>query len=120
MKFHTRCQERDVRGQTLGFRCQVSAQPPAKKTAGQIEKETNSSPQSSQPPAHRAWGLRPGGRTLRKKILNYLCALRVLCGEILLENGIGFHEVSYKRFSTATDLKSGQFDQKRNSGLVLS
>jgi hypothetical protein len=22
----------------------------------------------------------------------------VLCGEILLENGIGFHEVSYKRF----------------------
>jgi hypothetical protein len=21
-----------------------------------------------------------------------------LCGEILLENGIGFHEVSYKRF----------------------
>ena len=35
---------------------QVSAQPPAKKTAGLIEKETN----------------------------------------ILLENGIGFHEVSYK------------------------
>jgi hypothetical protein len=34
---------------------QVSAQPPAKKTAGQIEKETNSSPQSSQ-------------RTPRKKI----------------------------------------------------
>jgi hypothetical protein len=62
----------------------VSAQPPAKKTAGQIEKETNSSPQSSQ-------------RTLRKKIKNNLCALRVLCGEILLENGIGFHEVSYER-----------------------
>jgi hypothetical protein len=52
-----------------------SAPPPAKKTAGQIEKETNSSPQSSQ-------------RTLRKKILNTLCALRVLCGKILLENGI--------------------------------
>jgi hypothetical protein len=69
--------------QSFGFRCQVSAQPPAKKTAGQIEKETNSSPQSSQ-------------RTLRKKILNNLCARRVLCGEILLENGIGFHEVSYK------------------------
>jgi len=50
---------------------------------GQIEKETNSSPQSSQ-------------RTLRKKIFYNLCALRVLCGEILLENGIGFHEVSYK------------------------
>jgi hypothetical protein len=33
---------------------QVSAPPPAKKTAGQIEKETNSSPRSSQ-------------RTLRKK-----------------------------------------------------
>jgi hypothetical protein len=31
-EFHTRCQEK-------GF--QVSAQPPAKKTAGQIEKETN-------------------------------------------------------------------------------
>jgi len=64
-----------------GFRCQVSVQPPAKKTAGQIEKETNSSPQSSQ-------------RTLRKKNLNNLCEL---CGEILIENGIGFHEVSYKR-----------------------
>jgi hypothetical protein len=61
----------------------VSAQPPAKKTAGQIEKETNSSPQSSQ-------------RTLRKKIKNNLCDLRVLCGEILLENGIRFYEVSYK------------------------
>jgi hypothetical protein len=75
-----------VRGS--GFRgsgVQGSAPPPAKKTAGQIEKETNSSPQSSQ-------------RTLRKKILNNLCALRVLCGKMLLENGIGFHEVSYKRF----------------------
>jgi hypothetical protein len=51
--------------------------------ASQIEKETNSSPQSSQ-------------RTLRKKILNNLCALRVLCGEILLENGIEIHEVSYE------------------------
>jgi hypothetical protein len=30
------------------------------------------------------------------KILNYLCDLRVLCGEILLENGIGFHEISYE------------------------
>jgi hypothetical protein len=65
--------------------------------ASQIETETNSSPQSSQPPAHRAYGLRPGGRTLRKKILNNLCALRVLCGEILLENGIEIHEVSYER-----------------------
>ncbi len=55
----------------------------AKKTAGLIEKETNSSPRSSQ-------------RTLRKKNLNNLCDLRVLCGEIFLENGIGFHEVSYK------------------------
>ena len=69
-----------------------------KKTAGQIEKETNRSPRSSQPPAHRAYGLRPGGRTLRKKIFNNLCDLRVLCGEILFENGVGFHEVSYKRF----------------------
>jgi hypothetical protein len=66
-----------------GFRCQVSAQPPTKKNAGPIEKETNSSPQSSQ-------------RTPRKKILNNLCDLRVLCGEILLENGIGFYKVSYK------------------------
>ena len=31
-----------------------------------------------------------------QEILNNLCDLRVLCGEILLENGIGFHEVSYK------------------------
>jgi hypothetical protein len=35
-------------------------------------------------------------RTPRKKILDNLCDLRVLCGEILLENGIGFPEVSYK------------------------
>jgi hypothetical protein len=66
-------------------RCQVSDFSPAagKKTARLIEKETNSSPQSLQ-------------KTLRKKILNNLCALRVLCGEILLENNIGFHKVSYK------------------------
>jgi len=44
-------------------------------------KKTNRSPQSSQ-------------RTLRKKILINLCALRVLCGEMLLGYGIGFHEVS--------------------------
>jgi hypothetical protein len=60
----------------------IQAQPQAKKTAGLIEKETNSSPQSSQPPAHRAYGLRPGGRTLRKKTLNNLCVLSGLCGEI--------------------------------------
>jgi hypothetical protein len=48
-----------------GFRFQVSAQPPAKKTAGQIEKETN----------------------------------------ILLENGIGFHEVSYKVSGTESKMK---------------
>jgi hypothetical protein len=68
-----------------GFEVQGSAPPPAKKTAGQIEKETNSSPQSSQ-------------RTLRKRIYNYLCVLSGLCGEIFLDNGIGFHEVSYERF----------------------
>jgi hypothetical protein len=91
-----------------GFEVQGSAPPPAKKTAGQIEKETNSSPQSSQPPAspscrhslragsHRDYDLLPGGRTLRKKIKNYLCVLSGLCGEIILENGIGFHEVSYE------------------------
>jgi len=50
---------------------QGSAQPPAKKTAGQIEKETNNSPRSSQ-------------RSLRKKIKNNLCVLSGLCGEILL------------------------------------
>jgi hypothetical protein len=79
------------RFRVLGSEVLGSAQPPAKKTTGQIEKETNSSPQSSQ-------------RTLRKKILNNLCALRVLCGEILLENGIGFHEVSYKRFKSKKKL----------------
>ena len=57
--------------------------PPAKKTAGLIEKETNSSPQSSQ-------------RTLRKTIVNNLCDLCVLCSEILIGNGIGSREVSYK------------------------
>jgi len=67
-----------------GYGGQAGVSPAAgQKTAGLIEKETNSSPQSSQ-------------RTLRKKILNNLCALRVLYGEILLENGIGFHEVSYE------------------------
>jgi len=39
----------------LKIRFRVSAPPPAKKTAGLIEKETNSSPRSSQPPAHRAY-----------------------------------------------------------------
>jgi hypothetical protein len=38
-----------------------------------------------------AIGHRARWRKPRKKILNNLCALRVLCGEILLENGIGFH-----------------------------
>jgi hypothetical protein len=36
------------REELTDLRLQVSAQPPAKKTADQIEKETNSSPQSSQ------------------------------------------------------------------------
>jgi hypothetical protein len=44
-----------VPGFVFWFGVQGSAQPPAKKTAGLIEKETNSSPRSSQ-------------RTLRKKI----------------------------------------------------
>jgi hypothetical protein len=55
----------------------LSALPPARKMGGQIEKETNNSPQSSQ-------------STLRKKIIS------ALFGEILPENSIGFHEVSYK------------------------
>ncbi|CAB1080698.1 hypothetical protein D1AOALGA4SA_8376, partial [Olavius algarvensis Delta 1 endosymbiont] len=46
-----------------------------------IEKETIHSPQSSQ-------------RALRKKNYFNLCVLSVLCGEILIENGIRFHEVS--------------------------
>jgi hypothetical protein len=45
-------------------------------------RKRNSSPQSSQ-------------RALRKKFFNNLCDLRVLCGEMLLENGIGFLEVPY-------------------------
>jgi len=82
-------------------RFQVSAPPPAKKTAGQIEKETNSSPQSSQ-------------RTLRKKFLNNFCALRVLCGEILLENGIGFHEVSYKVSGVRCWISAQLLEKKRS------
>ena len=38
----------------------------------------------------------PRWENAEKKNLTNLCALRVLCGEILLENGIGFHDVSYK------------------------
>jgi hypothetical protein len=38
----------------------------------------------------------PRWENAEKKKLNNLCALRVLCGEILLENGIGFHELSYE------------------------
>jgi len=37
--------------------------------------------------------------------LNTLCDLRVLCGEVLLENGTGFHEVSYKWFGVQINLK---------------
>ena len=46
-------------------------------------------------------------RTPRKKILNNLCDLRILCGEILLENRIGFHEVSYKVKQTTGSSKKG-------------
>jgi len=51
-----------------------------KKRPVKSKKKHNSSPQ----------------RTQRKKILNNLCDLRDLCGEIFLENGIGYDEVSYK------------------------
>jgi len=51
--------------------------PPAKKTAGQIEKETNSSPQSSQ-------------KTLRKIILNNLCALACSAVRYFLEMASDF------------------------------
>ena len=47
------------------------------------KKKQKRSPQRSQPPAHRAYSLRPGGRAPRKKI-NNLCVLSDLCGEILL------------------------------------
>jgi hypothetical protein len=40
------------------------------------------------------YGLRPGGRTPRKKFLDILCDLRVTCREILFGNGIRFHEAS--------------------------
>jgi hypothetical protein len=67
----------------FGFRFQVLGVSAAagKKMAGLIEKETNSSPQSSQ-------------RTPRKKIKKNLCDLRVLCGEILIgmaSNFMKFH-----------------------------
>jgi hypothetical protein len=45
--------------QVSGVRFQPSRRP--KKTAGLIEKEINSSPQSSQPPAHRAYAYAPVG-----------------------------------------------------------
>ena len=40
---------------------------------------------------------RESPNTIKEIILNNLCDLCVLCGEIFLENGIGFYEVSYKR-----------------------
>jgi len=36
------------------------------------------------------------GVRFNPKILNNLCDLCVLCGEIFFENGIGFHEVPYE------------------------
>jgi hypothetical protein len=70
------------------FGCQVSGvsvQPSrrSKKRPVKSKKKHNSSPQRTL-------------RTPRKKILNKLCDLRDLCGEIFLENGIGYYEVSYK------------------------
>jgi hypothetical protein len=64
-----------------GFSFQPSRQP--KKRPVKSKKKHNSSPQRTQ-------------RTPRKKILNNLCELRVLCGEIFLENGIGYCEVLYE------------------------
>jgi hypothetical protein len=61
-----------------------------KKSVGLKDKKHHSSPQSSQ-------------SSPRKKNLINLCDLRVLCGEILLENGFEFHEVSYK--ATAIDFE---------------
>jgi hypothetical protein len=43
----------------------------------------------------------------------------MLCGEILLENGIRFHEVSYER-RPAPLAASVQLNRKKNFGLVLS
>jgi hypothetical protein len=59
-----------------------------------IEKETNSSPQSSQ-------------RTLRKKIKNYLCVLSGLCGEILLGMASDFMEF-HTRGSEAGEIEGGK------------
>ena len=55
---------------------------------GCLVKKHNSSPQRTP-------------RTPRKKILYNLCDLRDLCGEIFLENVIGYFEVSYKVSGTA-------------------
>jgi hypothetical protein len=41
---------------------------------------------------------RESPNTIKEIILNNLCDLCVLCGEIFLENGIGFYGVSYKGF----------------------
>jgi hypothetical protein len=41
----------------------------------------------------------------------------VLCGEILLDNGIGFHEVSYERFRVQPSRrkkKAGQIEKETN------
>ncbi|MCP4623357.1 MAG: hypothetical protein GY850_07460 [bacterium] len=39
---------------------------------------------------------------LFSKILNKICDLRMFCGEIFLENGIGFHEISYQVITIMT------------------
>ena len=61
-----------------GFSFQPSRQP--KKRPVKSKKKHNSSPQRTQRTQ----------RTQRKKILTNLCYLRDLCGEIFLENGIGY------------------------------
>jgi len=63
--------------------------------------------------AHRAYGLRPGGRTLRKEIKKNLCALSGLCGlcgEILIGKASDFMKF---HSSAASDQKNGQFNQKK-------
>jgi hypothetical protein len=72
----------------------VSAQPPAKKDGRSDQKSNIRVHRGVRSLRPIGLGLRPGRRTPRKKILNNLCDLRVLCGEIFLEKGIGYYEVS--------------------------
>jgi hypothetical protein len=83
----------------------VSAQPPAKKKAGQIEKETLKKRISNDE-----------GRMTKEGILSILFVKRAERSDIHNSSIVNRHSMKFHT-SAASDQKNGQSNQKRNFGL---